>query len=408
MIVRSRIVVTMNGAPIDDGGVAVDGERIVAVGKFAEIRARHAGEVLDLGEQIVLPGLINAHCHLDYTSLRGAIPRQPSFTNWIRAINEKKRALSDEDYVAAIEAGFREALSFGTTTVVNYTAFTELIARLDDPLRTWWCAELIDLRAGTNSEAMIGSARERLRGARYRGIAPHAPFTASLEIYRAAQRLGTSKKFLRTTHVAESFEELQMFLHASGALYDFLKEIGREMSDCGGVTPFARALQLCGGANDWIFAHVNELTAEDAQLLERIARLHVVHCPRSHEYFRHAPFQYERLRDAGVNVCLGTDSLASAPDLSLFAEMREFRRTRPHVSEQATLELVTANPATALGRSDELGRLTPGAFADAIAIPYSGDAIDAYAAIIEHNGPPGWTMRNGQILNSAFIFSKLR
>jgi cytosine/adenosine deaminase-related metal-dependent hydrolase len=408
MIIRSRVVVTMNGAPVENGAIAIDGARIIAVGAFPDIRADYTSETIDLGEQIVLPGLINAHCHLDYTSLRGAIPRQPSFADWIRAINETKRSLTDSDYVASITTGFREALSFGTTTLVNYTAFPELIARVESPIRTWWCPELIDVRPGTDSQQLINSAREHLAATECRGIAPHAPYTASAEIYRAGQRLGTSENFLRTTHVAESFDELQMFLHASGALFDFLKEIGRDMSDCGGVTPFARAVQLCGGANDWLCAHVNELTADDAQLLERIERLHVAHCPRSHGYFRHAAFQFERLRDAGANVCLGTDSLASAPDLNLFAEMREFRRLHPHVAAQSTLEMATLNAAGALGRTQELGRVAPGAFADMIALPFTGAAADSYEAILAHEGPVAWTMRSGEILNSAFNFSRLR
>ena len=403
MIVRSRIVVTMNGAPIENGAVAIDGERIVAVGRFREIGANHSGEVIDLGEQIVLPGLINAHCHLDYTCLRGAIQRQATFTDWILAVNEQKRSLTADDYVASINAGFGEALSFGTTTLVNYTSVPELIARVDDPLRTWWCAELIDVRPGTDSQSLISAACDHLANVGHGSIAPNAPYTVSAEVCRS-----TPRAFLPTTHVAESFDELQMFLHASGALYDFLKEIGRDMSDSVGVTPFTRAVQLCGGANDWVFAHVNELTSDDAALLQRVDRLHVVHCPRSHAYFRHTPFAYERVRDAGVNVSLGTDSLASAPDLSLFAEMREFRRRRPHVAAQATLEMVTVNAAAAVGQPHELGRLAAGACADAIAVPFSGATADACEAVVAHEGPVAWTIRGGEILNSAFNFSKLR
>src|SRR5204863_2009013 len=101
---------------------------IVDVGKFPEVSARHSGqEIIDLGEQALLPGLINAHCHLDYTCLRGKIPRQKSFTDWIRAINSEKSKLTPEDYVASINEGFAEAKRFGTTTIVNLTAFPELI-----------------------------------------------------------------------------------------------------------------------------------------------------------------------------------------------------------------------------------------------------------------------------------------
>ena len=87
MIVRARAIATMDGPPIENGAVAISGDRIVDVGKFDQIKTRNSGTVIDLGEQALLPGLINAHCHLDYTCLRGKIPRQKSFTDWIRAIN---------------------------------------------------------------------------------------------------------------------------------------------------------------------------------------------------------------------------------------------------------------------------------------------------------------------------------
>src|SRR6478672_2169074 len=94
MIIRARTVVTMDGAPIDNGAVAVSDDRITDVGKFDEIKSRTAGAIVDLGEQARFPGLINAHCHLDYTCLRGKIPPQKSFTDWIRAINAEKTNLS--------------------------------------------------------------------------------------------------------------------------------------------------------------------------------------------------------------------------------------------------------------------------------------------------------------------------
>src|SRR6058998_271767 len=128
MIIRARVVITMDGPPIENGAVAVSGDRIADVGKFPEISARHAGEeIVDLGERTLLPGLINAHCHLDYTCLRGEIPRQKSFTDWIGAINTAKATLTRQDYLKSINDGFVEACRFGTTSLVNLTAFPELI-----------------------------------------------------------------------------------------------------------------------------------------------------------------------------------------------------------------------------------------------------------------------------------------
>src|SRR5262249_1747455 len=135
MIVRAKLVVTMDGPLIENGAVAISGERIVDVGKFREVSARYASaEIIDLGEQALLPGLINAHCHLDYSCLRGKIPRQKSFTDWIRAINAEKAKLSPDDYVRSINEGFGEAKRFGTTAIANLTAFPELISRIERPI----------------------------------------------------------------------------------------------------------------------------------------------------------------------------------------------------------------------------------------------------------------------------------
>src|SRR5438045_8683370 len=101
MIIRARVVVAMDGPPIENGAVAISGDRIDDVGKFSDISKRYSDrEIVDLGEQALLPGLINTHCHLDYTCLHGKIPRQTSFTDWISAINAEKAILSPEDYVA--------------------------------------------------------------------------------------------------------------------------------------------------------------------------------------------------------------------------------------------------------------------------------------------------------------------
>src|ERR1043166_10207569 len=134
MIIRARIVVTMDRAPIENGAVAVSGHRIDDVGKFDEVKARNAGQIVDLGEQALLPGLINAHCHLDYTCLRGKIPPQKCFTDWIQAINAAKSDLSSKDYIASINDGFKEAKRFGTSAVANLTGFPALISQVQPNL----------------------------------------------------------------------------------------------------------------------------------------------------------------------------------------------------------------------------------------------------------------------------------
>ena len=399
MIIRARVVVTMDGRPIENGAVAVSGNRIIDVGEFSEISARHSGQTLrDLGEQALLPGFINAHCHLDYTCLRGKIPPQQSFADWIRAINAEKAKVSKEDYLASIAEGFAEAKRFGTTTIANLTAFPELIPRIDPPIRTWWFAELIDVRSPERANELVDVAIESLKSVQNWGLAPHALFTASKDLYRRCEEIAQRENVLLTTHLAESREEMSMFRDGSGPLYEFMENIGRPKDDCGRETPLAKFVGRLSGASlpEWIFAHLNELTESDFELLERSTwKFHVVHSPRSHGYFAHSRFSFERLRTLGFNVCLGTDSLASNESLSLFAEMRAFQRSQPAISPDKILEMVTLNPAMALHQENALGRIRPGFRADLIGIPCTGSA-NFFEEILAFDRPVDWMMVNGK------------
>jgi len=416
MIIRARIVVTMDGAPIENGAVAVSGNQIADVGRFDDIKTRNAGNTVDLGEQVLLPGLINAHCHLDYSCLRGKIPPQKSFTDWIRAINAEKSALSPKDYAASIKKGFEEAKRFGTTTIANLTAFPELIPQVRPPIRTWWFAELIDIRAAECANELVDSAIESLRSlecadmsalskqrrvaalqTQHWGLAPHALFTASKDLFRRCEEIAQREHILLTTHLAESREEMEMFRDGSGALYEFMKSIGRPMNDSGNETPLGLFLDLIGSGGSpnrpylsWIVAHVNELTESDFDLLERSnSKFHMVHCPRSHNYFGHSPFAFDRLRSLGFNVCLGTDSLASNETLSLFDEMRAFQKNFRLVSPEEILQMVTVKAARALRYENALGQIRPGFGADLIAVPCTG-LTDIFEELIAWDAPVDW------------------
>ena len=399
MIIRAKVVGTMGAPPIENGAVAVSGERILDVGKFSDISKKHSEkEIVDLGEQALLPGLINAHCHLDYTCLRGRIPRQKSFTDWIRAINAEKAKLSPDDYVASITEGFAEARRFGTTTLANLTAVPELVSRIQLPVRTWWFAELIDVRHPSRAKEIVDLAVENLKPQEHWGLAPHAPFTASRDLYARALQLAP----LLTTHLAESREEMSMFRNGKGPLYDFLKEIGRDMRDCGDTTPVESLLRSSPsrtgiGNRPCLFVHLNELAEGDFDLLRKHVReASIVHCPRSHSYFGHSPFQFEKLRAGGFNICLGTDSLASNDDLSLFAEMRAFQKEFPNVSPKEVFKMVTVNAARALHHETALGEIRAGFVADLIAIPVTR-STSLFEEIIGSDGPASWSMIGGRI-----------
>ena len=296
--------------------------------------------------------------------------------------------LTPADYQTSIKEGFAEAKRFGTRALANLTAFPNLIRQTDEIVKTTWFAELIDVRASTEAGEMVKQAVEALGDRADGGLAPHAPFTASRNLYLECGVVAQTRDLLLTTHLAESKDEMAMFRDAKGPLYDFLAQIGRDMSDCGGTTPLTRFLQVADTKQPWLLAHLNELTESDFALLREFSdQFSIVHCPRSHQYFGHTPFAFSKLRDLGFNVCLGTDSLASNHDLSLFAEMRQFQRQFPEVAPEEIVSMATSRAALAL-REDFVGRIAVGCSADLIAIPFSGSKESVFEAIVAFEGEP--------------------
>lgn len=408
MLLRANTVLPICSPPLPCGAVRVVEGRITEVAGAADLRPLPGEEVLELGEVVLLPGLINAHCHLDYSTLRNAVAPQAGFTEWVQRLNSIKRQLSSEDILDAIGRGYAEAQQFGTTTVCSMAAFPDLLPRLGcAPLRTWWFYEMIDIRHRITSEELVAGALSFFAEnadplVRY-GLNPHAPYTASLLLYRLAAACAEKAGMVLTTHVAESLEESDMFVHARGPLYDFLAGLDRPMGDCGHDTPFGWLWRNGAIRGGWLLAHLNDLSESDFALLAALSPEllpSVVHCPGSHRYFGHPPFPFERLAALGVNICVGTDSLASTDSLSLLGELRRVQECQPWLTAEALLRTVTVAPARALGEEGRLGCIRPEAFADLIALPFCGAPEDAAAACVSHSGRVPWMLLNGKVVVS--------
>jgi cytosine/adenosine deaminase-related metal-dependent hydrolase len=185
-------------------------------------------------------------------------------------------------------------------------------------------------------------------------------------------------------------------------MYRWLKRSGRDMDDCGAVTP-VRQLARCGLLHPNLLAvHVNYIGRGDAALLGRHG-VSVVHCPRSHAYFCHRRFPWRRFANARVNLCLGTDSLASVCrhgrrplELNLFEEMRTLASHETALSPRTLVRMVTVNGGQALGQPGELGQISRGALADMIALPWAGKTNRVYEAVLAHPGPVAASLIDGE------------
>jgi aminodeoxyfutalosine deaminase len=395
----------MGSGEFVDGAFVVDGNRFGSVGRAADILPHYHGEIVDLGEVIVLPGLINAHCHLEYGLLRGAILPSRNFPKWIGRINALKRSMTDADYVNGIELGLRELQQHGVTTVLNVLSAPQVMPLLSAPaIRTWFCLELIDVRPrpwiddyAFGSWLFFEPAKAWLGGF---GLSPHAPYTASADLYRLSNTYAQSFQMPLTTHVSESWAEYEMFALGRGELFDFLQNMGRKMDDCGAMSPLRYLLASNLIGKRCVIVHANELDEADFTLLAspEWRSLSIVHCPKSHRFLHHNRFSLEKLCEIGLNVCIGTDSLASNDSLNLFSEMRMAHRSYPSLTSLDLLKMVTVNPAQALQQENKLGRIAPGCLADAIAIPYSGSAEMVHDAIVENRSSIEWMIVDGKLV----------
>ncbi|HEX5400566.1 MAG TPA: amidohydrolase family protein, partial [Verrucomicrobiae bacterium] len=318
-----------------------------------------------------------------------------------------KAEWSYTEYALSWLHGARMLLQTGTTTVADIEAVPELLPEIWDatPLRVFSFLEMTGVRSRRLPSEILQQAVDKCNSLAHprcrTALSPHAPYSTSLELLRLCSETAREKPFLVATHVAESIQEFDMFSHARGEMFQWLLRNGRNMEDCG-LGSAVRHMDRAGLLGEhFIGVHLNCLAPGDAELLGH-RRAHVVHCPRSHEYFRHPPFPRQPLADAGVNLCLGTDSLATVRriekeeiELDLFAEMRAFSRAH-RVPAETILQMVTLGGARALNMAGQIGELSENAFADLIAIPFAGKKADIFEAVLHHPSTVSASMINGR------------
>jgi cytosine/adenosine deaminase-related metal-dependent hydrolase len=406
MILRARLVLPVGSPPILNGSVHIRGNRVVTLGKATAVRPRRT--TIDLGEVILMPGLINAHCHLDYTHMAGEFAPPRLFADWLKLITTAKSHWTLSEYRESWQDGAQMLLRNGVTTVADIEAMPELLPAVWDstPLRVHSFLELIGITGRRRPAEIVRAATERINALKssrcVAGLSPHAPYSTLPELLNLSARAARSRGWRICVHVAESAAEYEMFMRRKGPMFHWLRRSRIDMSDCGLGTP-VQHLENHGalGAN-LLSVHANYLGRKDPELLAS-RQTSVVHCPRSHLFFHHDKLPLRRLRKAGVNVCLGTDSLATVfkrrretVELNLFEEMRTLQDSSPWLSSREIVRMATVNGAQALGVRGKAGEIRQGTFADLVAFPFTGKLRDAYDAVVQHPGPVAASLIDGK------------
>lgn len=386
-ILSADWVLPVTGPPIADGAVAIDEDgRIAAVGPAAEL-----GEGERFPEAVILPGFVNAHSHLEYAVYTG-FGDGLSFGPWIAVHVERKQRIGLEEMEAIARLGAFECLRSGITTVGDAsfagaaaTACAELGLRGIVYLEVFGRDESALARFDEIRERVAPALSDRVR----LGVSPHAPYTCTLEVYRACAELGLPT----ITHLAESEDETRFLLSGEGPWQDFAELLVPPLGTTG-IRGLAEAGLL---APDLVAAHCVQADAEEIALLAE-HDVAVAHCPRSNAQLGCGVAPLRDLLDAGVRVGVATDSPASTPSFDMFDEMRaalfaaRARERRPDaLSAAQALELATLGGARALRMEDEVGSLAPGKRADLTVLSFAGSSLlpweDPVTAVVLGGAP---------------------
>jgi aminodeoxyfutalosine deaminase len=400
---RARYLFPVAAPPLADACVTIAAGRIVAVGREPQ------GDVIDLGNVAILPGLINAHTHLELSALVTPIGTAGrSLVEWLEAIIALRRTTT-LDVAAGVRAGLAECHRCGTTLVGDIAQpGWPLEARANVSLRAVLFQELIapTLARVPDAERLAAEHLDRLsrtpHAPREAGLSPHAPYSVHPELLARVVAMSREQHFPLAFHLAESAEEIELMHSGGGPLRALLDDLGAWQD--GLLRPGTRPLdflQCLAAADRTLVIHGNYLDDEEiAFLAGHAGRMSVVYCPRTQGRFNHRPYSLEKMLAAGVRVALGTDSRASSPDLSILAEMRTVAARHPRVPPPEVLRLGTLHAAAALGYDRDCGSIELGKRADlaVVALP-DRDAADPHALLLEGDAPVVATYFHGELTN---------
>lgn len=377
IVYAAKHLLPVASTPISNGAVLVHDGRIVAFGRRKDVVKAHPGaEVRDLGEVVILPGLVNAHTHVELSFMNGVPPAGGTFMTWLRDLVARRPGIDAGAAAEAATKAIETMVLRGTVAVgdiANGAWAAPLLAR--SGLRGLAFHEIFGF-AASDTESILDAAAQRLEtidadpavlAARDRFttvLTPHAAHTTSFPLLKALGGRAVASGEMLSIHVAESEEESQLLRDGTGPFKDFLIERGAwdPAFKAPGQTPVEYLERLGVLTPRTLAVHCVHLDHQDISRLQARG-VTVVTCPRSNQRLGVGKAPVPKLLSSGIQVALGTDSLASAPDVDVFTEVAHLRQEHPGLSPAAALRIATLNGARALGIAKDLGSIEEGKLA---------------------------------------------
>ncbi len=404
---RAQFVLAEADILLQDAAVHVcDPGRISRIEPLHSRLSSQDVRVIDWGRAIIMPGLVNSHTHLELSLLAGRIRQTTSFADWLSQVVQERRKWTPERLTESVKTGAAMALRSGTTLVAEISASGFSRQALGpERIRKAVFEEAVALapeRAAESLEEVERRLQEKEPDALTTlGVSPHAPYSVSPKLYRELAALAGRRGVPLTTHVAETREELEFLEAGTGPLAGFLSSLGALPAGWSPpkLDPILYLEVLGVLEQSPLLVHCNYLDAHSMSVIQR-TRSSVAFCPRSHAYFGHENHPVRQCLDLGINVALGTDSLASNTSLSMLDEMRFLCRSRRDLKCEEIFRMATLNGATALNLGRVLGRVRRGYWADltVLRLPEEAGGRNLLAQILEGAGECLATIVKGEIV----------
>ncbi|MDP7268594.1 MAG: amidohydrolase family protein [Pirellulales bacterium] len=362
-----------------------------------------AGPRFETDNVAILPGLINAHAHLEFSDCQEPLGEPGiAMADWIKEVIVYRKEDARPSYATRAGAGIAESIRSGSVAVadiltcdalpetpphIEYLALRELIAT--------------DEQAAEREMAMARSFLDRAVCDPVRlGISPHAPYSVHAQLWKSALASAAERRIPLAIHLAESEAELEFLESHSGPFGEFLRDqLGIADDFIGAARRPLELLKQLAAVGRALVIHGNYLTAEEIRFLATLRKTcTLIYCPRTHAYFGHVPYPLESILDANVSLALGTDGRGSNPDLSIFAEMQFVAERYPKIPGDSVLAMGTLAGAAAIGLSDRLGSIEPGKDASLAVVRLSEKGANPYRLLFDGKSEVVATLFRGALV----------
>ncbi|MGI9517853.1 MAG: amidohydrolase family protein [Pirellulaceae bacterium] len=375
--IGARWILPVDQPPLRDASLTLQAGVIRSVNPSGRTNADD-----DLGEVVLIPKFVNAHTHLEFSDLTQPIgqPGMP-ITDWIPQVvaTRQRAARSPRE---AVGDGIRQSRDSGTIAIGEIATspwFHDF--EFDNLVMTCFVERLGNQEH--QCESTIAEARQWLsnvQGSCRTGISPHAPYSLHDDLFNGLVEWAVADNIPVAMHLAESREELRWLADGSGPFRDMLESMNA-LGEIPGHRRPMHYLDPLARTSSALIVHGNYLSGDELDFIARHDHLHLVYCPRTHEFFEHDPWPLNEAIGRGINVAIGTDSLASNPDLGVRGELVTIKSQFPGLDPAVILAMGTIQGAKALGIEQRVGSLTAGKLAEYLVFPATND--DPWASLFE-------------------------